>query len=116
MGCYVLRQMRRPVSSEKVSAAFFKDSTVEIKSGYTFYCIAKPEDAARASAVEFAICTQLAFAAYSAETTLGLGFQQADKFKNTRMQPRSRQWYMLDYVIVCHRNRQCVHLTRCMYI
>lgn len=27
-------------------------------------------------------------------------FQQADKFKSTWMHPRSRQWHMLDYVIV----------------
>ncbi|XP_078593825.1 uncharacterized protein LOC144871797 [Branchiostoma floridae x Branchiostoma japonicum] len=41
-------------------------------------------------------------------------FQQADKYKNTWMHPRSRQWHMLDYVIVRQRDRCDVHSTRCM--
>jgi len=41
-------------------------------------------------------------------------FQQADKFKNTWMHPRSRQWHMLDYVIVRQRDRCDVHITCCM--
>ena len=41
-------------------------------------------------------------------------FQQADKFKNTWMHPRSRQWHMVDYVIVPQRDRRDVHITRCM--
>ncbi|XP_069992338.1 craniofacial development protein 2-like [Penaeus vannamei] len=41
-------------------------------------------------------------------------FQQADKFKNNWMHPRSRQWHMLDYVIVRQRDRCDVHITCCM--
>ena len=41
-------------------------------------------------------------------------FQQADKFKNTWMHPRSRQWHMLDYAIVRQRDRRDVQVTRCM--
>ena len=41
-------------------------------------------------------------------------FQQADKFKNTWMHPRSRQWHMLDYAVVRQRDRRDVLITRCM--
>ena len=41
-------------------------------------------------------------------------FQQADKLKNTWMHPRSKQWHLLDYVIVRQRDRRDVHITRCM--
>ncbi|XP_046855999.1 craniofacial development protein 2-like [Xenia sp. Carnegie-2017] len=41
-------------------------------------------------------------------------FQQADKLKNTWIHPRSKQWHMLDYVIVRQRDRRSVHITRCM--
>ena len=41
-------------------------------------------------------------------------FQQADKFKNTWMHPRSTQWHMLDYAVVRQRDRRDVLITRCM--
>ena len=41
-------------------------------------------------------------------------FQQADKFKNTWMHPRSWQWHMFDYAIVRQRDRRDVQITRCM--
>ena len=39
-------------------------------------------------------------------------FQQADKYKVTWMHPRSKNWHMLDYVIVRKRDRQDLRLVR----
>ena len=41
-------------------------------------------------------------------------FQMADKYKATWMHPRSKQWHLIDYVIVRQRDRKDVHLTRAM--
>ena len=38
-------------------------------------------------------------------------FQMADKYKTTWMHPRSKQWHMIDYVIIRQRDRRDVHLT-----
>ena len=41
-------------------------------------------------------------------------FQQPNKYKTTWMHPRSKQWHMLDYVIVRQRDFRDVMLTRAM--
>ncbi|XP_076442782.1 uncharacterized protein LOC143281455 [Babylonia areolata] len=41
-------------------------------------------------------------------------FQHEDKFKNTWMHPHSKQWHILDNVIVRQRDRRDVLITRCM--
>ncbi|XP_076447193.1 uncharacterized protein LOC143284443 [Babylonia areolata] len=47
-------------------------------------------------------------------TITNILFQQANKYKNTWMHPRSKQWHMLDYVIVRQWGRGDVSITRCM--
>ncbi|XP_032231344.1 craniofacial development protein 2-like [Nematostella vectensis] len=41
-------------------------------------------------------------------------FRMADKFKTTWMHPRSKQWHLIDFVIVRQRDIQDVHVTRAM--
>ena len=41
-------------------------------------------------------------------------FQLPDKLKVTWMHPQSKNWYMLDYVIVCSHDIQDIHITRAM--
>ena len=41
-------------------------------------------------------------------------FRQADKFKTTWMHPRSKQWHLIDYIIVRQRDLQDVCITRAM--
>ena len=41
-------------------------------------------------------------------------FRQADKYKTTWMHPRSKQWHMLDYVVVRQRDIGDVCITRAM--
>ena len=41
-------------------------------------------------------------------------FRQADKFKTTWMHPRSKQWHLIDYIIVRQRDLRDVCITRAM--
>ena len=41
-------------------------------------------------------------------------FRQADKFNTTWMHPRSKQWHLIDYIIVRQRDLQDVCITRAM--
>ena len=41
-------------------------------------------------------------------------YRQADKYKTTWMHPRSKQWHMIDYIIVRQRDLQDVHITRAL--
>ena len=42
-------------------------------------------------------------------------FRQADKFKTTWMHPKSKQWHLIDYIIVRQRDLQNVSITRAMH-
>ena len=41
-------------------------------------------------------------------------FKLPDKSKVTWMHPRYKNWYLLDYVIICSRDIQDIHITRAM--
>jgi hypothetical protein len=41
-------------------------------------------------------------------------FRQADKYKTTWMHPRSKQWHLIDYIIVRQRDLKDVRITRAM--
>jgi exonuclease III len=41
-------------------------------------------------------------------------FRQADKYKTTWMHPRSKQWHLIDYIIVRQRDTKDVRITRVM--
>ena len=56
----------------------------------------------------------LSFCAENQLFITNTGFQLPTKWKVTWMHPRSRRWYLLDYVIVRKRDLQDVMITRVM--